>query len=614
MSDQGFYTVFARKYRPRKFSELVAQTPVSTTLRNALKAEKVYHAYLFTGPRGVGKTTSARILAKALNCPNVVDSDPCGECETCLQIAEGRHSDVLEIDGASNNGIAQVRELRENAAYLPKESRYKIYIIDEVHMLSMAAFNGLLKTLEEPPPHVAFIMATTEPQKIPATVQSRCQRFDFKRLTPEEIGERVRFIADSEGIEIDDEAIYHIGRLAEGSMRDAQSYLDQLVAFCGEKISGTDAAGVLGVVPDELYLECTRLIGAQSAAEVFPFVEKLDLDGYDPTLFLRGYVEHLRTLIALGLGANPPEVRRMPVELRDAHVEAAALLPVGDLVRAVRVVGEAERLIRNASSPRIELEMTLVRLAMLSSTVDLERVLKGLGQVGGSGGGGDGGGGRGGESRGATRASGDSATGNADSRARVTKRERISRGDVEAPGRRPFDRTGGEKPVQESRPNTPRVREQGVDGGKEMGGGAGQAERASGDDAGSDVEGLALRLSRYFEGRKPVVAAALKGAKVRLINAGQVEILVAAGSRSVLPRLQDRETRLEVLQKILEWLRRPVEISIVAASEAQGANAPLPPRTRVPGHTPKRFETLDLEKIAADEPLVQDLLDHFKIG
>ena len=586
MSDQGFYTVLARKYRPRRFSELVAQDAIATTLRNALASERVYQAYLFTGPRGVGKTTSARILAKALNCPEATDSDPCGTCSTCLRIAEGRHDDVLEIDGASNNGIQQVRELRESAAYVPKESRFKIYIIDEVHMLSTAAFNGLLKTLEEPPPHVAFIMATTEPQKIPATVQSRCQRFDFKRLAPEEIADRVVHIAAEEGIEIDEEAIYHIARLADGSMRDAQSHLDQLLAFCGEKITGDEAARALGVVPDEHFLACSAFIAKRGADEVFPFVEMLYTDGLDPALFLRGYLEHLRTLIALGLGATPPEVRRMPDALRVSHQEIAAQTPVGDLIRAARIVTESERSIRGAPHPRIELELTLVRLATLTATVDLQEVLGGI----------------------ATDAP--KSTGHAAPQKRRVGPEPSGR------ARRPFDPRGDLNPApnrtESRRKSTPSAPVQTSDAVLERS----LPEVASSKKSGIEftpeqIADLPRKLAKRLQGELPFVSAALAKASIEKSDANTLRFVLAPANRSALPRMQGAETVARVAAEAGELLGAVVEIEAVVAEEKGLARAR---QGRVPGHKPRTREAGELEKIAADEPLVRDVMEHFDVG
>ncbi len=234
------YEVFARKYRPQTFDDLVGQAHVSRTLKNAVAQNRLAHAYLFVGPRGIGKTSTARILAKALNCEKGPTVTPDGTCDNCKEIAAGNSLDVLEIDGASNNGVEQVRELRDNVRYAPSKSRYKIYIIDEVHMLTAAAFNALLKTLEEPPPHVKFIFATTEPQKVLATIVSRCQRFDLHRIPAKLIAHHLQFIAGKEKITLESAAAHAIARGAEGGLRDAESMLDQLVAFCGEKISEKD--------------------------------------------------------------------------------------------------------------------------------------------------------------------------------------------------------------------------------------------------------------------------------------------------------------------------------------------------------------------------------------
>ena len=246
------YRVFARKYRPQTFGEVVDQEHVTRTLQNAISAGRVAQAYLFVGPRGIGKTSTARILAKALNCAEGPTVTPCGKCDACREIAEGRSLDVLEIDGASNNGVENIRELRENTAYAPACGPYKIYIIDEVHMLSAGAFNALLKTLEEPPAHVKFIFATTEAQKVPATITSRCQRFDLRRISAEAIARHLLLIAEKENIVLEPRAAAAIGRGAEGALRDAESMLDQCVAFCGEKISEQNVMSVFGFASREV--------------------------------------------------------------------------------------------------------------------------------------------------------------------------------------------------------------------------------------------------------------------------------------------------------------------------------------------------------------------------
>ena len=254
------YQVFARKYRPQTFDDLVGQSHVSRTLKNAVAQNRLAHAYLFVGPRGVGKTSTARILAKSLNCEKGPTVTPCGVCDNCREIAAGNSLDVIEIDGASNNSVDDVRELRDNVRYAPAKGRYKIYLIDEVHMLSSAAFNALLKTLEEPPPHVKFIFATTEPQKMLATILSRCQRFDLHRIPANLIAQHLQLIAGKEKISLDPAAAHAIARGAEGGLRDAESMLDQLVAFCGEKIAENDVLNVFGFTSQQTVAGFTEKI------------------------------------------------------------------------------------------------------------------------------------------------------------------------------------------------------------------------------------------------------------------------------------------------------------------------------------------------------------------
>src|SRR6188472_3228402 len=249
------YQVFARKYRPQTFDDLVGQGHVTRTLQNAVEQNRLAHAYLFVGPRGIGKTSTARILAKALNCVNGPTVTPCGVCDSCKEITGGNSLDVLEIDGASNNGVEQVRELRDNVRYAPSKGKFKIYIIDEVHMLSSAAFNALLKTLEEPPPHVKFIFATTEPQKVLPTILSRCQRFDLHRIPAKLIAQHLQLIAQKEKVKLQPAAAHAIARGAEGGLRDAESMLDQLVAFCGEKISENDVLDVFGFTSEQTVVD-----------------------------------------------------------------------------------------------------------------------------------------------------------------------------------------------------------------------------------------------------------------------------------------------------------------------------------------------------------------------
>jgi len=291
------YRVFARKYRPQTFAEVVGQEHITRTLQNAVNSSRLAQAYLFVGPRGIGKTSTARILAKALNCESGPTAEPCGKCPACLEIAEGRSLDVIEIDGASNNGVENIRDLRDSAAYAPTRGKYKIYLIDEVHMLSTGAFNALLKTLEEPPPHVKFIFATTEAQKVPATITSRCQRFDLRRIPTPLIKKHLLFIAENEKIQLDGEAADAIARGAEGGLRDAESMLDQMVAFCGDHIRAGDVMDVFGFTPHEVVVGLADNLFAGNASAALDTVAAQSDLGKDLSRLTGELVSHLRDLL-----------------------------------------------------------------------------------------------------------------------------------------------------------------------------------------------------------------------------------------------------------------------------------------------------------------------------
>ena len=316
------YLVLARKYRPLVFADIVAQQHVSRTLVNAIAGGRISHAYLLCGPRGVGKTSTARILARAVNCTSPVGQDPCNQCDTCREIIQGSALDVLEIDGASNRGIDEIRDLRERVGYSPTRNRYKIYIIDEVHMLTQEAFNALLKTLEEPPSHVIFIFATTAAHKVPPTILSRCQRFDFKAVPPSEIQTHLAGVLAQEGIEMPAQVLEMVARKAGGAMRDALSLLDQVIAFCGGDYTTDRASQVLGVFDSGLFLELGELIAARDTVQVINFVERLVDSGVDLEEFYQELAGHYRNLIVLRLGAgalaDSTDTRRLARALRSA--------------------------------------------------------------------------------------------------------------------------------------------------------------------------------------------------------------------------------------------------------------------------------------------------------
>jgi DNA polymerase III subunit gamma/tau len=372
------YQVIARKWRPQNFDQLVGQNHISQTLTNALKNGRLPHALLFTGPRGTGKTSSARILAKSLRCENSVDFMPCGACSSCLEIASGRATDVIEIDGASNNGVDSIRELREGVAFMPSSGKYKIYIIDEVHMLSTSAFNALLKTLEEPPAHVVFILATTEAQKIPQTILSRCQRFDFRRIPTRVIADRMVMICKEESISASDEALWVIARQGDGSMRDAFSLLDQVITFSNGALEKNAVIEILGLTDRSLLIETLTALIQRDTAATLKILEKLARAGYEPSLFAKDLLENLRCTLLIKLsGENPPEM----VDLPDSEIrflrELGQSTTEEDLHLLFDMALKGASDIPKSSEPRIVLEMALLRMTAAPSMVDIKRLLQG---------------------------------------------------------------------------------------------------------------------------------------------------------------------------------------------------------------------------------------------
>lgn len=369
------YQVLARKWRPQQFDEVVGQQHVTTTLKNAIEQNRLAHAYLFVGPRGIGKTSTARIFAKALNCVQGPTPTPCDKCDNCREIAEGRSLDVLEIDGASNNGVEQVRELRETCRYAPARGRFKIYIIDEVHMLTTAAFNALLKTLEEPPQHVKFIFATTEPQKVLPTILSRCQRFDLSRIPAPLIVKHLKEIAKKEKVAIDDAALAAIARGAEGGLRDAESTLDQLIAFCGNKITEKDVLNVFGLVAHDKLAALTDAIIDGEANTALRIVKELDEIGKDLQRLLADLLDHYRNLLVLSLGGDTPDVPDAELELLK---QQAQRMDSDAVLRIIDALAAAEGRLRYALSKRIYLEIAIVRAIKARQMVSLDAVLKKL--------------------------------------------------------------------------------------------------------------------------------------------------------------------------------------------------------------------------------------------
>lgn len=372
------YQVTARKWRPTLFSSVVGQDHVTTTLRNAIRGERVHHAYLFSGPRGVGKTTTARILARALNCLDPDQNlEPCGTCESCRAIIEGRSMDVVEIDGASNNSVDDIRNLRDSAKYPPTTGRYKLYIIDEVHMLSTSAFNALLKTLEEPPPHLIFVFATTEPHKVLPTILSRCQRFDFRRMQIDDIVSRLKLIADAESMAPEEDALVVIARKGDGSMRDAQSIFDQVRSFCGDSFSAADANEALNLIDQEFFFRVTDMMRSGEGAEAFRIVEHILATGHDVAEFLVGLAEHFRHLLSV-VTLGDGRLIETTTAVRSRYEAEGDDFEEGDLLRGLNLTLDAQREIRAASQPRLRLELLLSKLAMMERTVKLEELFEAI--------------------------------------------------------------------------------------------------------------------------------------------------------------------------------------------------------------------------------------------
>ncbi len=369
------YQVTARKWRPTVFEDVVGQSHVTTTLRNALSANRVAHAYIFSGQRGCGKTTTARILAKAINCTSPKDFNPDNKCDVCVEITEGRSLDVIEIDGASNRGVEEIRNLREAVRYTPSRGKFKVYIIDEVHMLTKEAFNALLKTLEEPPPHVMFIFATTEVHKVPATILSRCQRFDFRRIAIEEIMTRLRYIAGEEKVAIDDDALMVIAKKGDGSLRDAQSIFDQVRSFCGNTITHADALKTLNAVDLDVYFRVTGLIREKSQRGGIELVDEIIKLGYDLREFVGGLAEHFRNLLVI-LSTGTSDLVETTDHYRERYTAEAKKFSEGDLLRLIKQANDLEQSIRWASQPRYKLEAALLQMIVMEGSLRVQDLLK----------------------------------------------------------------------------------------------------------------------------------------------------------------------------------------------------------------------------------------------
>lgn len=374
------YQVTARKWRPKEFDDVTSQEFITKTLRNAIKHDRISHAYLFCGPRGVGKTTVARLLAKSLNCKNRTESgEPCNKCNSCQEIMNDNrnHPDVFEIDGASNRNIEDIRELKEKVKYGPVRSKYKIFIIDEVHMLTGASFNALLKTLEEPPPYVVFVFATTSPEKVPLTILGRCQKFDFKRLTIEEISNRLKHIAEKEKVKIDDESLFFISKKGDGSMRDAQGLFDMSAAYCDNKIIFDKLKSFFNLTDSDVFFTITDLVKAKDGKGILNYFDELMNKGYDMQIFLDGLTEHYRNLLVVSSTGNAELVMESE-QVKQKYAEYINKFSQIEIINSLKLILQAEYTFKYSSNQRTLIEALLVELIKFTDTRELAEILEGL--------------------------------------------------------------------------------------------------------------------------------------------------------------------------------------------------------------------------------------------
>ncbi len=562
------YLVLARKWRPQTFEDVVGQNPITQALQNAIATKRVAHAYLFAGPRGVGKTSVARILAKALNCQEGPTPHPCDRCSFCQEIRDGISVDVLEIDGASNRGINEIRELRENVKYLPSKNKYKIYIIDEVHMLTPEAFNALLKTLEEPPPHVIFVFATTEPHKIPLTILSRCQRYDFKRIPSASILEQLKKIAAREGMEIGDPGLHLIARQAQGSMRDAQSLLDQVLSFSGPKVSEEEVIEALGIIDRKILHETIQSLAEGEGERLLRIVEEVYTFGYDLKEFCGEVAQLLRDLLVLKLlprgSQEASGLMDLPEEeIRDLAVQAEKFSreEVHSLFRALLAAHEETA---RSAFPRLILEMTLTRLARRKPVLSVEEVLEKL---------------------------------------RAMEERLLARGGIAAP---PPSLPAARPTVD--RPAVPEELEEEEEKAEEVPEAAGTLEEPGGETA-AGLSGRSQEIWGEFisfaKKKKPPFASLLEHGQPLILEESRLEVGYPKKS-FYLERMQETDN-LNFLENLSrEFFKRNLKVKVTGVSAEALLRGPVP---ESPGE--KKNSKREKEEEALNHPLVRDAIHVF---
>lgn len=372
------FVVTARKWRPQRFEDVVGQEHITSTLKNAIKEKRIAHAYLFTGPRGVGKTTTARILAKTLNCENRKDSEPCNECEMCRSIQNSQLIDIIEIDGASNRGIDEIRTLRDSVKYAPTRGKYKVYIIDEVHMLTKESFNAFLKTLEEPPEHIIFIFATTDVHKVPLTIISRCQRYDFRRIQLDKIKETLKMIADEEKIKIDDKTLTIIAKKADGALRDAESYFDQVVAFSKGKIDAELVTQMLNLIDEEIYFFISDAVINKDYKIVFQSSEKIYENGWDFGDFMDGLIEHFRNILSVVITGSNSAIETADI-YKKRYLEYADKFSESDILRLLNYLSKSQQELRYSQNQKLKTEIILSHLVALENSRTISELVSEVG-------------------------------------------------------------------------------------------------------------------------------------------------------------------------------------------------------------------------------------------